>query len=216
MKEKKKTLGIVIPYYKNDEICETAFKELMKLIDKQITDDMLVYIYEDGQYSMWLSTYKKENIIIDGECINKGLSYARNKSIDYLIDNVEYILFLDSDDLISDNYLSEMVKACQYKDYDIYESRFFIGKSMEYQIPFKQTENRYSVTGQAFSTKLIGKNRFDTSIQIGEDTEFMNRVVDPKKIKKMYVGTADYIYQLGLNRKSLTMLFQRGLISERR
>ena len=44
----------------------------------------------------------------------------------------------------------------------------------------------------------------------------MNRVVDPKKIKKILVGTADYIYNLGLNRNSLTMLFQRGLIGERR
>ena len=217
--KKEKILGVVIPYYVNNDICEVAFKELMEKISKQMKDNIYLVVYEDGQASSWLSKYLKDihNMILLRDKVNKGLSHARNKCIDQLQTlKVDYILFLDSDDLISDNYLSEMYEFINNGNADIYESRFFIGKSMEYQIPFRETENRYSVTGQAFKSSLIGKNRFDETIQIGEDTEFMNRVVDPKKIKKILVGTADYIYNLGLNRNSLTMLFQRGLIGERR
>lgn len=217
--KKEKILGVVIPYYVNSDICEVAFKKLMEEISKQMKDNIYLVVYEDGQVSSWLSKYLKviHNMILLRDKVNKGLSHARNKCIDQLQTlNVDYILFLDSDDYISDNYLSEMYEFINNGNADIYESRFFIGKSMEYQITFKETENRYSVTGQAFNSKLIGKNRFDETIQIGEDTEFMNRVVDPKKITKMYVGTADYIYNLGLNRNSLTMLHQRGLIGERR
>lgn len=217
--KKEKILGVVIPYYVNSDICEVAFKKLMEEISKQMKDNIYLVVYEDGQVSSWLSKYLKviHNMILLRDKVNKGLSHARNKCIDQLqILKVDYILFLDSDDYISANYLSEMYEFINNGNADIYESRFFIGKSMEYQIPFRENENRYSVTGQAFNSKLIGKNRFDETIQIGEDTEFMNRVVDPKKIKKIYVGTADYIYNLGLNRESLTMLFQRGLIGERR
>lgn len=215
--KKEKILGVVIPYYVNNDICEVAFKKLMEEISKQMNNNIYLVVYEDGQVSSWLSKYLKDihNMIVLRDKVNKGLSHARNKCIDHLQKlKVDYILFLDSDDEISDNYLSEMYEFINNGNADIYESRFTIGTGREIQ--FRENENRYSVTGQAFKSSIIGKNRFDETIQIGEDTEFMNRVIDPKKIKKQYVYNANYIYHLGLNRNSLTMLFQRGLIGERR
>ena len=38
----KKTLGIIIPYYKNSEECEIEFKELIEQLLPQLTDDMIL------------------------------------------------------------------------------------------------------------------------------------------------------------------------------
>ena len=55
-------LGIGIPYYKNSPECETAFKRLMKTLDRQIINEMDLVVYEDGQYSEWLRGYDRGHI----------------------------------------------------------------------------------------------------------------------------------------------------------
>ena len=69
----KKTLGIAIPYYKNSEECEEHFKILMGVLEPQLTDDMILCIYEDGQESDWLWDFaKNKNITVIYCKINKG------------------------------------------------------------------------------------------------------------------------------------------------
>jgi GT2 family glycosyltransferase len=209
-----KTLGIAIPYYKNSEVCEEKFKILLETIYKQLyyENDILCVIYEDGQQSEWITDYTTNNIIQMYSCINQGVSHARNECIDFLINEVNYILFLDSDDIIDDNYLEKMLKACKNNKYEIYESNFLIHNK---KIEFKKNVRRYGVVGSAISTKIINDVRFDEDLQIGEDTKFMIDTFDIEKHNKKLVNT-NYRYNLGVNRNSLTMLYQRGIIKEKR
>ena len=213
----KKTLGIAIPYYKNSDVCVSAMLGLMLQLRSQITDDMLVCIVEDGQYSNFLDEYIKDyehyRVIRLEE--NKGVSVARNICINQLINEVKYILFIDSDDVISDDYLKIMCDYCNTGIYDLYESAFSIYTKVNI-IPFRANENRYGVIGQAFSTKIIGHKRFDPKLQIGEDTKFNADVFKLDKHKKCYVKEAMYCYKLGLNKNSLTMLFSAKKIKESR
>lgn len=206
----KKVLGIVIPYYKNHENMETEFKKLMKKIDQQITDQMILYIYEDGQVSDWIQEYKRDNIIIDSNEVNKGVSVARNVAIDYLIDKVLYILFLDADDDIDDNYLQTMYIYCADNTHEIIESAFF-ENGVAY--PFDAKQIRCGAAGSALSTKIIGGKRFDENLQIGEDTNFMYDVCDLKKFRKKRAPSG-YHYQLGINPNSLTMLYYKDKIGK--
>ena len=209
----KKTLGIIIPYYKNSEECEIAFKKLMEKISKQLTDDMILYLYEDGQFSDWLYKYAKPNKIIYTSCDeNKGVSWARNSGIDYLIDNVEYILFIDSDDMIEDNYLQKMCEYCADNTHEIIESTFLVKDT---PTEFDRKLVRCGVAGSAIQTKIIGDIRFDEKLQIGEDTKFMHEVCDLTKYRKKHAPTK-YIYQLGINNNSLTMLHSRKQIEKER
>ena len=211
----EKILGVVIPYYVNDQVCISAFLGLMQKIKKQLTDEMILIVIEDGQYSNWLDEYiKEDNITVVRLSKNYGVSVARNIGINLLINDYDYILFLDSDDVISDDYLTYMLEACRKHEYDVYESQCRI--VWEHVIPFREKVNRYGVVGSAISSKIIEYKRFDPNVQIAEDTEFMKSVVKLDKHTKGYVKEAIYYYQLGLNKKSLTMLHQRGLISERR
>ena len=210
----KKTLGIIIPYYKNSEECEIAFKRLMETLNKQLTNDMIMYIYEDGQFSEWLEPYRLFiNIVVKGDDkVNKGVSYARNQGIDYLIDKVNYILWLDSDDMVEDNYLKVMYEYCADMTHEIVESTIVIKDQIAKYDP---KLIRCGVAGSALQTKIIGNIRFDESLQIGEDTKFMHDVIDLTKYRKRHAPTK-YFYQLGINNNSLTMLHSRNEIRKER
>ena len=214
-KSKKYVIGIVIPYYKNSEECEIAFKKLMEQLDKQLTDGMVLYVYEDGQFSNWLWEYaqKKPNLIhIESNAKNKGVSYARNKMLDQLIDKCEYILFIDSDDRIADDYLKVMFEYCADKTHEIIESHF---EDYKFKTEFRRNEVRSGVAGSAIMTKIIGNIRFQEDRQIGEDTRFMNEVCDLTKYRKKLAKT-NYYYQLGINPNSLIMKYKRKEIGEKR
>ena len=206
-------LGVAIPYYKNSEESEMLFKKLMDQIEYQIVGSILLYIYEDGQVSDWLSLYRhKDNIFIESCILNKGVAYARNKCINYLKDKVDYILFIDSDDRLSDNYLSIMLDYCN-SGYDIIESAFnYKGHIFE----FKPLVKRGGMTGSAFKTSMIGSLQFDEHLQVGEDTKFMDDILDFSKHRKLYCKDAIYYYNYGYNPNSLIVRFKRNEISKER
>jgi len=209
----KRVLGIAIPYYKNSEQCEIAFKKLMEQLDKQLTKGMILYVYEDGQFSNWLWKYaqnKPELIKIKSNAKNKGVSFARNYIIDHLINEVDYILFLDSDDRIADNYLKVIYDNCADNTHEIIESYFENGR---FKTEFNKNVVRSGAAGSALQCKIIGKIRFDEILQIGEDTKFMNQVCDLTKYRKKLAKT-NYYYQLGINPNSLTMKYDKKEIKK--
>lgn len=210
-----KTLGICIPYYKNSEECEIEFKKLMEILTPQLTDDMILYVYEDGQVSEWLWDIKKDfgdNFILESNPVNKGVSYARNRAIDYLIDKVEYILFIDSDDIVAKDYLTMVHEYCADRSHDIIETTFYInGRLMNYN----PKEVRSCASSSCLRVSVIGDHRFNEKLQIGEDTEFMNEVVDLTKYRKKYCKS-DYYYQLGINPNSAIKRYERKEIDKER
>ena len=211
----KKMIGVAIPYYKNSEECEVAFKKLMETLDKQLTEDMLLYIYEDGQFSNWLWEYAKKApdiIKIKSVAKNKGVSVARNYLIDQLIDKVEYILFLDSDDMIEKNYLRVMYEYCADMTHEVIEPTF---QENEAESKYVSTLIRCGVAGEAIKTSIIGDIRFDEERQIAEDCDFSHTVIDLEKHRKRH-AKIKYYYQLGANPNSLTMKYKRKEIGEKR
>ena len=206
-------LGIIIPYYKNSNACERNFKLLMEVLSKQlIGENTILYIYEDGQFSHWLIKYMNGNIYVTGDDINHGVSYARNSGLDYMFNiekDIDYILFLDSDDMIDSNYINMMYNSLD-KKYDILESRLFI-KDRLYK--YGNNDIRDGVCGQCIKASLIKDIRFDENICIGEDTLFMKELWSRYNIKKKLVET-NYYYNLGDNVRSLWMRFKRNEIDK--
>ena len=208
----KKCLGIAIPYYKNSEQCEVEFKKLMQCLEPQLTDDMLLCVYEDGQESDWLREIARENLIVFQNPKNRGVSFARNTIIDELIDKVDYILFLDSDDKVADNYLTKVHEYCADRTHEIIETTFYINEVL---MDYNPKEVRSCAASSAIATKVIGEHRFKENIQRGEDTEFMNEIVDLTKYRKKYCPV-EYYYQLGVNPNSLIKRYERKEIDKER
>ena len=207
-----KTLGIVIPYYKNSEQCEEEFKKLIECLIPQLTKDMILYVYEDGQVSDWLWDIKNDSLVVESNPINKGVSYARNRAIDYLIHRVEYILFIDSDDKVDNDYLTRVHEYCADRTHDIIETAFYINDTL---MRYNPKEVRSCAVSSAIRVNVIGKHRFNENRQIGEDTHFMNEIVDLNKYRKKYCPT-NYYYQLGINPNSLIKRYERKEIGELR
>lgn len=216
----KKAIGVAIPYYKNSEECETNFKELMmsivnQLINPKVSNNIVIYIYEDGQFSNWLWEYSKKSpdiIKVKSVAKNKGVSVARNYLLDQLIDKVEYILFLDSDDKIDDDYLRVMYEYCADMTHEVIEPIF---QENKFESKYNKNLIRCGVAGEAIKTSIIGDIRFDETRQIAEDCDFSHTVIDLTKHRKRNAKTK-YYYQLGANPNSLTMKYKRNEIGERR
>lgn len=202
-------IGIGIPYYKNSEECEIAFKKLMKTIDRQVTNDTLVYIYEDGQVSDWLRRYLPDGVTkVKSNPINNGVSYARNEILNYFIGKVDYILFIDSDDMIDCDFITKMLEIAKQNIYDLIISDFIYNKrKMLYP-------RRYNVAGVCIKMNTIGKLKFDENYNISEDTLFIDKIYE-KDIKCFKINS-NYYYNYGVNNNSLMKRYERSEIGIRR
>lgn len=187
---KKYLLGVAIPYYKQNMLCEQVFNYLKEIIELQLTyecleDDIKVLVYEN----------------------NDGLAAARNKLIDELIDDCEYITFIDSDDRISKNYFSIIYETLKSTSYDIYMTEFYINHS---KTEHETLQNH--VTGVIYKNDLIKNIRFNENRNVAEDMEFNQEI---RKLNPSCITIpCQYYYNYGINKDCLTYRFSRGEIDE--
>ena len=196
-------LGIGIPYYKNSEECEIAFKKMFITVWKQVTEETRFIVYEDGQESEWLKGYSKGRTIILGSPINRGIACVRNLILTRLITSgCDYILFLDSDDMIDCDFIRKMYEAAETGNYDMIISKFIMNKKELI------TDKRCNVAGICLRTKFIEGLKFDEDYNISEDTLFINQVYD--RNPKIFKIDSNYYYNYGINPNSLMMRFERS------
>lgn len=211
----KYVLGIVIPYYYNSEESETAFKNLMQTLSEQVNNNpkSKLVIIEDGQNSEFLTEYENDRTIILRNETNKGVSYTRNRGIDLLIKECMYLTFIDSDDMISEDFVDVLVEYCQDNTHEIIETNTNINHNYIGEMP--KGKHRNSVWGYALQSKIIGKKRFEENKQIGEDTGFMYSIIDLNKHRKKYCKCV-YYYQYGINPNSLIKRYKNKEIGKER
>lgn len=111
MEPGEKKLSIVLPYYKTYEL---TTKLLNKLIP-QLNKDVEVLLIDDGCHESRLDKYKEIEITHLEE--NKGGAYACNCAIKKA--KGKYIGFIDSDDLVSDDYIETLIKAIDEHNEDV-------------------------------------------------------------------------------------------------
>ena len=105
-------LSLTIPYYKTYEL---TTKLLDKLIP-QLTDEVEVFLTDDGCKEKRLDKYSKY-INITHEKENKGGAFATNQGIKKATG--KYIALIDSDDMISDDYIETLLKAIEERNEDV-------------------------------------------------------------------------------------------------
>lgn len=95
-------LSITIPYYKTYELT----KKLLDKLIPQLTDEVEVFLIDDGCNEKRLDKYK--NKINVKHCKkNKGGAFATNEGIRK--STGKYIALIDSDDMITDDYISTLL-----------------------------------------------------------------------------------------------------------
>lgn len=203
-------LLLLIPYYKNSEACEVYFKKLMKTIEKHLDGNIYLIIYEDGQISDWLKEYMVAYPIIHaGSHINKGVSYARN----FLLNTAramraDWIMFLDSDDMIDCDFIPKMYATLSTQNYDMIISRLIMNKTELIQ------PARTNVAGICLRVEFINELEFDETLEISEDSVFIQEVY--KRNPRIANIDSNYYYNYGVNEHSLMKRFERSEIGIKR
>ncbi|MFI3262362.1 MAG: glycosyltransferase family 2 protein [Rikenellaceae bacterium] len=213
--------SIIIPTYKP----QYWFDECLSSIARQTLshDDFEVIIILNGDLSYknytvtTISKYRETLNIIFLETEFGNVSNARNMGFD--IAKGEFILFIDSDDIISPNYLSSIIKVSTSTSIGVSFNENFI-KNIESSYKtdtIKKKErnmicnnNSFAINHYIFSNccckciskHIIGKIRFNIGFELGEDGIFMLAI--SSRIKQLTIANTDCIYYIRQTENSLS------------
>lgn len=205
-------VSIIVPVYNVEKYIEGS----MRSICEQDYKNIEIILVNDGtpDHSIELARkvakeYHKNILIVNKE--NGGLPSARNAGIKY--STGDYVCFIDSDDMISTNHITNLVNACQkyktkvaYADFQLtYESNR-IGNPQMYSHAsiirhkallrgFLVRRLRIHCCALLIDRKyLLGKKIwFNEKLKYGEDIDFMWRLF-PTLNAIAYTGSESYMY----------------------
>lgn len=183
-------VSIIVPIFNVEHYLDNCLKSIE---NQSFTDFECLMIDDcscDGCSSICKEYEKKDKRFkYIKRSTNGGVSVTRNTGIDAA--SGEYLVFIDSDDVVDCDMLSELFRACEDGKYDIVQCNFkrekglrkeaqgvdkiFVSKggidnSFYFFYPKKIIFN--SVCAKIFKRKLLQGIRFDDSLHIGEDLKF--------------------------------------------
>lgn len=174
-------LSIIIPYY--NTLKETT--KLMEVLEPQLNENVEVIIVDDGCHEQALDYYNVN--IIHLPFNSGGASVPRNVGIDNA--KGDYIAFIDSDDMITPDYVEEILKKMKKQPDIIYLS----WKSQKHNIIMNGKPPKWncSVWCRVFKKDIIGDVRFKSYLKVAEDFIFVR---DIKPITSLCIKKQIYIY----------------------
>ena len=175
-----KKLSIVIPYYKTYELTE----KLLQVLVPQLNDEVEVFLVDDGCQEERLDKYKDKINIIHLEK-NGGMSVALNTGIKK--SSGKYIGFVDSDDMVTENYILELLKAISEHDEDLI---YLDWKDMHNGGVVHNPDN-YAQWRSIYKKEIVPL--FDENIRISADVPFQD-TIESQPRTRYYIGKVLYIY----------------------
>lgn len=179
-------LSIIIPYYNTQDLTE----DLLNILVPQLTDETEVIIVDDGSRIPFETKHKVK--IIRKE--NGGVASARNVGMDNA--DGSYLAFIDSDDLITEDYIKLVLEAIKDEPDTVYLSwrslNRRLGKIIESEADEFNPWNR-CIWNRVFKTNWLDGLRFDESLMVAEDDDFLKRL--PAAKSKTYISKQIYIYR---------------------
>lgn len=159
-------LSIIIPYYNTEDYTN----ELLKVLDNQITDEVEVILIDDGSDKEFCPKYEWLKVIRTN---NQGQSKARNLGID--LSAGEYIQFIDSDDMVSEDFIEKILKATEEKK-DLIEFSWKSLNSNRFNFQISDRSMFPGVVLRTFKRSYIGETRFNEKKDAAEDEDFSRRL----------------------------------------
>ena len=117
-KNMDKKISVIIPVYNVEKYLARCLNSIIKNTYKNI-EIILVNDGSKDKSQEIIDKYKNKygNIIKAKEQENKGPAEARNVGIEMA--SGEYLMFIDSDDFIKEDYIENYVKTLKEADYDL-------------------------------------------------------------------------------------------------
>lgn len=174
-------LSIIIPVHNRKKNLDDLLKEL----SPQKTEEVEIIIVDDGSDIPYITDYDVKLIRLI-EC-SGGASVPRNVGLEYV--KGEYITFIDSDDMISNDYIQTILDKTK-EDWD-YCYISWKGKTNTVIIKDEPPKWNCCVWNCIYKRSLIGNERFKTELKMAEDYDFNIRV---RKGKKANITKILYYY----------------------
>lgn len=164
-------LSIIIPYYNTPEYTS----ELLDLLDQQLTDEVEVFLIDDGSTNKdfksfpWIKYVRLEH---------GGQGRARNRGLD--LANGTYIQFIDSDDVISENFIEKIFEKIP-EDRDIIEFSWRSLNTNGALFNFRVSKDGDRLTNPSACTRCFKRSyiddiRFNEQKDATEDEDFSRRL----------------------------------------
>lgn len=192
MTKKECLISVIIPTYNRNE----KLLKLLQCLQKQMQDNVEVIVIDDHSdnplkldFPEWLKYIRLEEN-------SGGASVPRNIGLDNA--KGKYICFIDSDDMISDNYLETIIN----KTKEEWDYCYISWKSQKMNIIIYNEPPKWNccVWNCIYKKELIGNVRFREDLKMAEDYWFNKEV---RKGKKANIIETLYIYDQ-LSKDSLT------------
>lgn len=177
-------LSIIIPYYK---VLDKT-KELMKVLEPQLDKDVEVIIVDDGCNEKELDKFNAKVIHLNNN--SGGAGKPRNIGIEN--STGKYIAFIDADDMVTNDYVSEIKNKIK-EDKDII---YLSWKSKKHNVVVKDKPPFWNPTvwSKVYKRELIGNLRFKEDINYAEDKNFNDKI---KPSSSTYIEKQIYLYNYG-------------------
>lgn len=199
MRKQQKKVSIIIPAYNTEEYLEESLKSVVQ----QTYTNLEIIIVNDGSTDKTLSIIsefsKKDKRIKIINQENKGVSIARNNGFN--ASSGDYILFIDSDDIMGKNMIELMVDNLEKNNADIsicgYE-RISINGTKEKSIKIKEKKlyntdeaivaffnNNFGISmwDKLIRREIANKISFEDGKKINEDKYYLfNAIINSNKI----------------------------------
>lgn len=203
-------LSVVIPYYKGKEFIECTIKSLItSLKQSKINYEIIVVNDSPNENINDLINYDP-NIRVINNTNNKGIAYSRN--VGKQASNYEYILFIDQDDWVGEDFFKEAYIYIN-KGYDMILFNYNIVKEKKikrnYNLLFKyyfnfitaksliKYGNLFRTTGQVVLRKNIVGNFINTSIMGSDDAYlYIDLFSNKDQLRLKYVTKPLFYYRL--------------------
>ena len=217
MNESSILFSVVIPVYNSEDYIE----QLLRHFVTQNNNRFEVIVVDDGSKDNSLSICQKvseqNDFIVVLSQRNQGASAARN----YGLRNArgKYIVFVDSDDSITDDYVSALTQICETNNSDLIQLNWLQGSSEEGYKPAYTDLVDCSPSVKEYCCELLQQkfnppwNKvykrslsdrygiiFNTNMVMGEDLEFTIKYVN--NIQSVSINSR-YLYKYFLNADGL-------------
>lgn len=176
-------LSLITPYYKTYE----QTKALAERLEPQLTNQTEWLIIDDGTNDNLDYIKSPHTKVIHLEENSGGASVPRNIGLDNA--KGKYIAFVDSDDLVSPDYIEKILN----KTKEEWDYCYISWQSGKVACIIKDTPPSWNccIWNCIYKRELIGQERFDPKLRLAEDYDFNKRV---RKGKKANITNVLYTY----------------------
>lgn len=198
-------LSIIIPHYNTPTRLRAVLDSLMP--QKRDYPETEIIVIDDGSTCDMKFLQNYGGMITPIFQPNRGVANARNVGL--MASTGRYITFVDADDSVLPNYVHTVYQTMRNEKCDYILFPFVAMVNNSVARPRKGLIGNDAVWAWAFTWDCIGGERFDESLNVGEDRDWIRRVITKDK-KRFEALEPIYCYDWDANPNSLSKRFNRG------